>query len=431
MKSVVMLVAVWIALVASSNAAVSVSVDRADGVYATGSMASFTISSSGLPAGGIDAGVSFLRDGLITTETTTVHLSGSPLVIQKTLYRPGQMMISVATSYGTAQVGAIFNPYQLQPGMGCPADFDEFWAAQKNKLAYDYTAEITPITPVISGTDLYHVKIPMPEGNPVQGYMCKPRGAAPRSLAAVAYTHGAGVRTSNKPGAWISGGSMGVIAFDFNAHGIDDGQPTSYYANLDTGALKYYRTEGWESRDTVYFRLMYLRALRAMDFLTRQPEWDGKTLAVYGSSQGGAQAIVCGALEPRVNVIVAAVPALCDLNAWTNKRVDGWPHIVKLGTDGKPLDPRISQTAPYYDMTNFARLILGDAFFTTGLIDATCPAVTVLPAYNLLRSQRKQIVIIPAGKHEYVAPYRRQGEDFIKQSAQNPRRLSVKLPPYE
>ena len=30
--------------------------------------------------------------------------------------------------------------------------------------------------------------------------------------------------------------------------------------------------------------------VRAIDVLTAQPEWDGRTVVVYGSSQGGAQA---------------------------------------------------------------------------------------------------------------------------------------------
>ncbi len=31
--------------------------------------------------------------------------------------------------------------------------------------------------------------------------------------------------------------------------------------------------------------------IRAIDFLTAQPEWDGRTVIVYGSSQGGFQAL--------------------------------------------------------------------------------------------------------------------------------------------
>lgn len=431
--SILALVLVFMLGAASADAAVTVTLDRADGMYALGAPATFTLTSDS--AGSYS--VVFRRDGLITTETTTLYLSGTPVILKKTLYKPGWLMIRVG---GTDKIGAIWDPYHLQSGKGCPADFDEFWQNEKRKIAVDYTPEIafdSTRSNAYGTYDVWHVKIPMPEGRPVQGYMSKPRGVAAHSIPAVAFTHGSGVRTSNIPVAWIASGTVPIIGFDFNAHGIDDGQAASYYTALDTGELKYYRTEGWESRDTVYFRLMYMRALRAMDFLTRQPEWDGKTLACLGNSQGGAQAIVVGALEPRVSVVVAGAPALSDLNAWVNNRIDGWPHTV--GT-ALPVNAAISNTALYYDTNNFARRVQGDFFMTTGLIDTTCCPVTVLPNYNNLASipgRRAQVMIMPAVNHSYAlydSTYtkpRTQGENFIKQYFLSPRKAAAMMLNYE
>lgn len=47
---------------------------------------------------------------------------------------------------------------------------------------------------------------------------------------------------------------------------------------------------------------MYLRVLRALDYVKTLPEWDGKNLIVIGSSQCGAQAIVAAALDPQVSL---------------------------------------------------------------------------------------------------------------------------------
>ncbi len=50
---------------------------------------------------------------------------------------------------------------------------------------------------------------------------------------------------------------------------------------------------------------MYLRDARAIDFIASQPEWDGKTIVVMGTSMGGQQSLVTAALRPhRVTVIV-------------------------------------------------------------------------------------------------------------------------------
>ncbi|MCE5230349.1 acetylxylan esterase [bacterium] len=409
---------------ASANAAVSVSVDHADGVYALGTPASFSLTSTS--AGNYT--ISFIRDGLITTETTTVYLSATPVVIKKTLYQPGWLMIRNGS---TDLNGAIWDPYHLQPGMGSPADFESWWTTQKNKLAGSYTPEIVSMTTSISGANLWHVKLPMPEGRQVQGYLTKPIGAAAKSLPAILYTHGSGVVGSTIRSPFICNGTLSSIAFDINAHGIDDGQPKSYYDALDAGELKYYRTEGWDSRDTVYFRLMYLRALRAIDFLTKQPEWDGKTLVVFGSSQGGAQNLAVAGLDSRVTVVVAGAPAICDQNAWVNNRRAGWPQIVAV-SGGTPTNPSISNTALYYDSVNFARRIKAASFFSTGLIDNTCPSVSVLPAYNLLQSETKKIMIVPKRGHVFWSTSAQtEGEVFVKAYFDLAHKNAAQLLPYE
>ncbi|MRR18531.1 MAG: hypothetical protein EG826_18980, partial [Deltaproteobacteria bacterium] len=170
------LVSVLMFAAGTAHAAVSVSLDRSDGIYTLGAPASFSVTTDSPGS----YSVSFLRDGLITTETTTVYLSSSPTVLTKTLYKPGWLMIKVG---GTEKIGAIWDPYNLKSGMDIPADFDAFWQNEKNKIAVDYTPEVTFYSTRSNsyGTyDVYHVKIPMPEGRPVQGYMSKPRGVAAR-----------------------------------------------------------------------------------------------------------------------------------------------------------------------------------------------------------------------------------------------------------
>ena len=59
----------------------------------------------------------------------------------------------------------------------------------------------------------------------------------------------------------------GALAFDLNAHGMLNGQPQEYYDKLEEGELNHYREQGVESRDTYYFKGMYLRLMRTLDFL--------------------------------------------------------------------------------------------------------------------------------------------------------------------
>ena len=180
------------------------------------------------------------------------------------------------------------------------------------------------------------------------------------------------------------------------------------YKQLAAGKLRGYSHSGKTDRDTVYFKGMFLRIVRALDFLTSQPEWDGRTVAVVGHSQGGAQALVAGGLDPRVTFIGTGVPAMCDHTGATINRINGWPKIVPV-VDGKP-DSKIQDAVRYYDAVNFASRCKAEAIMSVGFIDGTCPPTTCYAAYNQLKG-KKQIVNVPTMGHAAPAPVK---DAFLK-----------------
>src|SRR5262249_36550651 len=175
-------------------------------------------------------------------------------------------------------------------------------------------------------------------GKPVSGYFGRPKDAKPKSLPAILFVHGAGVRSASLGSTHWSTLEGGMLSFDINAHGIPNGKPEEFYKALSDGELKGYPSFGREDREQCYFKGMFLRLIRAIDFLTAQPEWDGKTLIVYGSSQGGFQAFAAAGLDARVTFICAGVPAGCDHTGTVVNRINGWPKIVPLDDQGNP-DP--------------------------------------------------------------------------------------------
>ena len=154
--------------------------------------------------------------------------------------------------------------------------------------------------------------------------------------------------------------------------------------------MKDYPQSGREDREKCYFLGMFLRLARALEFLTSQPEWDGKTLIVRGASQGGGQAIAAAGLDPRVTFIAAAVPAICDHTGHAVCRVNGWPQLVP-DQAGKP-NPKILQVARYFDSMNFATRTKAEAIVSVGLIDTVCPATSVYAAYNNLPGKKQMII---------------------------------------
>jgi cephalosporin-C deacetylase len=309
----------------------TVATDHADSIYKQGETVTFSIKllHDKEPAGDAEVQWTISKDGVPPTRTGNLKLTGATATVTGKLDEPGFLQCRVVfhapdKASVTGVGGAAIDPLQIKPSMPVPDDFDAFWSAQKKKLAdVPVNPRLTPVKSPITGVEVFDLQADS-VGAPVSGYFARPAGAKPKSLPIILTVHGAGVRSSSLPGAtgWAK---QNFLAMDINAHGIPNGKPEQFYTDLANGELKDYRTHGRESRDTIYFRGMFLRLVRAIDFLTSQPEWDGRTLIVHGSSQGGYQSIVAAGLDPRVTFFAAGVPAGCDHTGFAAGRINGWP----------------------------------------------------------------------------------------------------------
>ncbi|WP_395740655.1 acetylxylan esterase [Prosthecobacter sp.] len=363
------------------------STDHPDALYKTGETATFTIEAQQdgkpLPEGKVVCVLS--KDGLQPQPPQTLNIKDGKATIIGKLDEPGFLLLRATSDKATTMAGAGYDPLLLKPSMPVPDDFEAFWNAQKAALAQvPAKATLTPVTTgAPKGVEAFDVQIDC-LGKPVSGYFGKPVNAKAKSLPAILHVHGAGVRSSNLGSVSWALQEGGMLSMDINAHGLPNGKPKEFYDALAAGELKDYRIEGVQDREKVYFKGMFLRLIRAIDFLTSQPEWDGKTLIVYGSSQGGFQAFAAAGLDARVSYICAGVPAGCDHTGSQANRIAGWPKIVPNGADGKP-NPAALQASRYFDNVNFAaRAKCQGAVVTVGFIDTTCPPTSVYAAYNAL-----------------------------------------------
>jgi putative NIF3 family GTP cyclohydrolase 1 type 2 len=193
---------------------------------------------------------------------------------------------------------------------------------------------------------------------------------------------------------------------DLNAHGTPNGKPEQYYKDLAEGELKDYCFRGFEDRETCYFVGMYLRILRALEFLKSQPEWDGKILVIYGESQGGGQAIAGAALDPQITMVSSMIPGLCDQTGFLADQSTGWPRVAFHGEmPTKPIgeyNRQAVETARYIDPMNFApRIRTAKAMVFLGFIDTSCPPTTIYAMYNNLATQDKLVWDYPDRGHFY------------------------------
>jgi cephalosporin-C deacetylase-like acetyl esterase len=324
------------------------------------------------------------KDGVQPQPPQTLNVKAGKATIIGKLDEPGFLLLRASSGKASTLAAAGYDPLQLKPSMPVPDDFDAFWAAQKAALAkVPMKSTLTPVTAAAKNVDAFDVQVEC-LGKPVSGYLGRPKNAKPKSLPAILHVHGAGVRSSGLASVSWAANEGGMLSLDINAHGIPNGQPKAFYDALSNGELKGYPQFGNKDREQCYFKGMFLRLIRAIDFLAAQPEWDGKTLIVYGSSQGGFQAFTAAGLDERVTFICAGVPAGCDHTGSQANRINGWPKIVPNDAEGKP-DTTALQASRYFDCMNFAaKAKCKGAAVTVGFIDTTCPPTSVYAAYNAL-----------------------------------------------
>ncbi len=377
----------------------TVMAERADAIYRRGETVTFNVKLEvdGKPAADGEIEWTLSQDGVEPKRSGKAMLVGGVAKITGTLETPGFLQCRVNGKVGetklTALGGAAIEPLAIKPSQPVPEDFAAFWDGKKKALAaVPVNVRLTPVKSPREGVETFDVQADS-VGAGVSAYLARPVGAKPKSLPIILTVHGAGVNSSNLGGAagWAKDGAL---AMDMNAHGLPNGKPKEFYAALAAGELKDYRTAGKTSRETVYFLGMYLRLVRALDVLTAQPEWDGRTVVVYGSSQGGAQAIAAAGLDARVTFFVAGVPAGNDHTGALAGRVAGWPKFIATGTVPAP---EVVAAVRYFDGVNFAAQAKAPGFFTVGFIDTTCPPTSVYAAYNALRAAKGIFNDIPSG----------------------------------
>lgn len=397
-----------------------VSADREEALYKVGEPFRFLIelTDDGKPLAGEKIYCNFIGEETVRGRAEVTTDAVGKAEVSRTFGRPGFIRCAASAQVGGKKVsasgGAGAEPEKIVPARPEPADFDAYWAGVKAELnAMPLKVKLTQVEPPQKGVrdrvKVYDFEINMPSGRPVRGYLAMPSGAAAKSLPAQVSFHGAGVRGSSMP---VGTALKGRIAIDINAHGIENGKPKEYYENLLKGDLRSYRYDGRTSWDTIYFRGMYQRIYRTLQFVKSLPEWDGRTLIAVGTSQGGGQALVAAGIDPDVTCCVAYVPALCDHGGFAVGRESGWPrfHKEEGGTS-----PEVMTAADYIDAVNFARKITGaDTVLTTGFIDLSCTPSSVFAAYNVIPSGSKQIWCSPPSDHSVPREFYSRGDEFIR-----------------
>ncbi len=333
----------------------------------------------------------------------SVLLAGKALSLDGgTLTKPGFLRCLVTLEYegrryrGLATAG--FGCEAIKPTVNQPSDFADFWKSAKSDLSKIPINTKMTLMPerCTENVNVYLVSLQNIANSRLYGIVSIPRKEG--KYPAVLEVPGAGVRAYSPD---VNLAERGVITFVIGIHGIPVTMDPGVYADLGNGALREYWTFNMDNRDRYYYKRVYSGCIRANDFLTSLPQYDGTNLAVTGGSQGGALTIVTAALDERVKFLAAAYPALSDVTGYLSGRAGGWPHFFDKNNIKYHNTKEKLETIQYYDVVNFAREIKVPGFYTWGFNDETCPPTSMHSAYNVINAPKELILILETGHWTY------------------------------
>jgi cephalosporin-C deacetylase-like acetyl esterase len=365
------------------------------GIYGLGEKAGWTVT----PArGAATAKYTYVikKNNSDTIATGVLDLSTGSAVLATTVDEPAMLYVEVNASTPAAEgpggakaapihLGAAVEPWKLQPSVPRPADFDAFWDGKLKALAaIPINPVLTPAPTTVAGVEMYTVKLAS-VGSNAQGYLAKP--AREGKFPALVIFEWAGVHAL-QTATVTDRAAEGWLAFNVESHDIAPDQAT--------GVTVQYQAIGNTDRETSYFLNMYLRDSRAIDYIASRPDWDGKNIVVMGTSMGGHQSLATAGLNPKVTAVIVNEPAGADSNGDLHGRKAGYPNW--------PADnPKVMQTALYFDTVNFASRIKAPVAAAMGFIDIVVPPVGVWIALDQVAGPKEAIPMVDSN-HNNLTP---------------------------
>ena len=403
------------------NTWIKAETDRPDAIYKVRETVVFRVTmAANAPAASGELSWKLTLDGARLLKEGTLKLESGTATVEGSLDQAGVLQLKVTPTThvelpGIGIAGAAFDPYEIKPTAKLPADFEEFWNAQKAELAkIPLDAKITPVVQTNTEVELFEVSFANINGLRSHGYLAKPKGAT--ALPIMISQPGMGVHPNGlKESRWVIGNaSLGFLALDMSAHDM----PLERTPADEARWKKFmgYPYIGSDDRMTYYYRQVFLGMVRAIDYMTSRPDWNHKAVISSGGSQGGGLALIAAALDSRVTAVVSIAPALGEHTGPLYGRPDAAPNNLIMGRYKKTPDPKIIAATAYYDTVNFARFVKVPVLMSSGLIDTACPPMTVLSIYNTLTCP-KQLDLVPLLGHNQGPRFKDMRNRFLTEHA--------------
>ena len=383
-----------------------VETDKPECVYRCGETATFTVTvldTTNLCSVAAKQVVKLDNFGpkVIAKETVDI-VKGSKFSVSGTLDSPGFLRLTLPRTKSEAFVfSAAFEPEKIRKGSPSPADFDEFWATAKAKLAKE-----VPLDPQLERVeerstdkfDFYRISFAT-FGRRVYGLLSVPKdkSKAPFPVRVGVNAAGFGDWTNNMQGSPDAiCAQFAVYDWPMDWKWKEKGLEKKYNEMNNACRAKHscdYASSGIaESREEYFYYPVVLGIDRAIDWIARTFPVDEASFSYQGTSQGGGFGFYLCGLNHRFTRAAFYVPAITDTMGYLAGRVSGWPKIVENNSSAAARRAAAAKWAPYFDGANFASRIKCPVRVAVGFSDTTCPPCAVYAAYNEIKVEDKAIV---------------------------------------
>jgi cephalosporin-C deacetylase len=182
--------------------------------------------------------------------------------------------------------------------------------------------------------------------------------------------------------------------------------------DLESGTkLTYHLTD----RERFYYRGGYADCVRGLDFLAARPEVNAARLGMWGRSQGGGLTLATAALDRRLRAAVAEEPFLCNYPEAVEVATNPYRELRDYLAEHPEQRAAALRTLAHFDPLNLVDAITCATLVNVGLEDETCPARTILPVFDAIRTPGapKALLVYPALRHEPCADFNRHALHWL------------------
>ncbi|WP_353853850.1 acetylxylan esterase [Bacillus sp. Bos-x628] len=291
-------------------------------------------------------------------------------------------------------------------------DFSSFWRASLaalDKIEAEPTLE--PFSYPVKGVKVYRLTYQSFGNSRIEGWYAVPDHGG--SHPALVRFHGYNYSYDGDIHEIVNWALHGYATFGMLVRGQGGSEDTTVTPG---GQALGWMTKGILSKETYYYRGVYLDAVRALEVIRSFPEIDHSRIGVIGGSQGGALAIAAAALSDIPKVVVADYPYLSNFERAVDVALQE-PYLEINSYIRRNSDPEAEkkafETLSYFDLINLAGWVKQPTLMAIGLIDQVTPPSTVFAVYNHLQTDKVLKVYRYFG-HEFIPAFQTEKLSFLR-----------------